>query len=321
MPLESATYISGLNSANPAHTDPIAQGDAHSRLIKATLKNTFPNFTAAALSSTQSAIDAAVAAVTGGTVTVGAGSAASPSLSVNGQGGLYSPGAHQVGIETNGTAALVVNSDQSVNFAGALVAASTVSAAGAYSGGTGQLIPTGTPLPWLTDTAPTGFLMANGQAVSRTAFAALFTVFGTAFGAGDGSSTFNLPNMQEVTLVGKSGMGGASSPGRITHLANRNVLGAVIGEEQHTLTLAEAPTGQFTFNDVTHTHTASTNANQAATGQQAPVSGGPTYPNFGTGATVTVNASLTGCSITDQAGGGAHNNVQPSFVVNYIIKT
>ena len=46
------------------------------------------------------------------------------------------------------------------------------------------------------DTAPDGFLKANGAAVSRTTFSALFNAIGTAFGAGDGSTTFNLPDMR-----------------------------------------------------------------------------------------------------------------------------
>ena len=46
------------------------------------------------------------------------------------------------------------------------------------------------------DTAPDGFLKANGAAVSRTTFSALFNAIGTTFGAGDGSTTFNLPDMR-----------------------------------------------------------------------------------------------------------------------------
>lgn len=54
--------------------------------------------------------------------------------------------------------------------------------------------PTGTPMLWLTDTAPVGWLLATGQAVSRTTYADLFSVIGETFGNGDGSTTFNLPD-------------------------------------------------------------------------------------------------------------------------------
>ena len=63
MPLETATYISDLNISNPANSDGLNQADDHMRLIKSAVKATFPNFTAAALASTQANLDAAVAAV------------------------------------------------------------------------------------------------------------------------------------------------------------------------------------------------------------------------------------------------------------------
>lgn len=63
MPLETATYISELVVTNPANSDGLNQADDHMRLIKGAVKATFPNFTAAALQSTQAQIDAAVAAV------------------------------------------------------------------------------------------------------------------------------------------------------------------------------------------------------------------------------------------------------------------
>ncbi len=63
MPLETATYIEELVPANPAHADGLNAADAHMRLIKSTLQATFPNFTAAALTSTQAQIDTAVTAM------------------------------------------------------------------------------------------------------------------------------------------------------------------------------------------------------------------------------------------------------------------
>lgn len=65
-----------------------------------------------------------------------------------------------------------------------------------------QLVPTGTILPFGGASAPDGFLLCDGSAVSRTTYAALFAVIGTAYGAGDGSTTFNVPNGQGVGLTG-----------------------------------------------------------------------------------------------------------------------
>ena len=66
--------------------------------------------------------------------------------------------------------------------------------------------PTGSVITWITNTAPTGFLFCEGQAVSRTTYSNLFAVLGTLYGSGDGSTTFNLPNRK-----GKVGVGYDSS--------------------------------------------------------------------------------------------------------------
>ena len=63
-------------------------------------------------------------------------------------------------------------------------------------------VPTGAILPYGGATAPTGYLMCDGSAVSRTTYSALFAVFGTTYGAGDGSTTFNLPNAKLRFLLG-----------------------------------------------------------------------------------------------------------------------
>jgi microcystin-dependent protein len=84
---------------------------------------------------------------------------------------------------------------------------------GLFSGGTeiinnGELleggIPTATIVPWTTASVPSGFLECAGAAVSRSTYAALFAIVGTTYGAGDGSTTFNLPNLQDNVAVGKS---------------------------------------------------------------------------------------------------------------------
>lgn len=63
-------------------------------------------------------------------------------------------------------------------------------------------LPTGTVLPFVGATAPSLFLIADGSAVSRTTYAALFALMGVAYGAGDGSTTFNLPNLKGRSIFG-----------------------------------------------------------------------------------------------------------------------
>lgn len=63
-------------------------------------------------------------------------------------------------------------------------------------------IPTGSVFPFAGITAPEGFLLCNGQEVSRFTYAKLYEVLGDIYGAGDGSTTFNVPDYREVALVG-----------------------------------------------------------------------------------------------------------------------
>ena len=72
---------------------------------------------------------------------------------------------------------------------------------------------TGTILPWSTASIPTGFLECAGANVSRSTYADLFGVIGTTYGAGDGSSTFGLPNLADNVPVGKSGTKALASTG------------------------------------------------------------------------------------------------------------
>ena len=127
--------------------------------------------------------------------------------------------------------------------------------------------------------------------------------------------------MCEVSPIGKKGMGSAAARGLINSITITS-LGAVVGEERHTLTLAEAPTGQFTlnFNDPGHDHELTPTGNAGLQNN-----GGGTISRTGINADVHYEAvsNTTGitASITDHASGGAYNNVQPSSVVNFIIKT
>ena len=74
-------------------------------------------------------------------------------------------------------------------------------------------VPTGGMLMWGTASAPTGYLLCNGSAVSRTTYSALFAVIGTAYGAGDGSTTFTLPDFRDRFPVGAGTTYAANSTG------------------------------------------------------------------------------------------------------------
>lgn len=136
-------------------------------------------------------------------------------------------------------------------------------------------------------TAPTGWLACDGSAVSRTTYAALFTAISTTWGAGDGSTTFNLPDFRRRTSVGSGG----TSSGTLG-----NAVGNTGGAESVALSIAEMPS---------HTHGVF-GATFTAVGGTANAFG---PNNFGTTLQTGSNGS-----------GTAHNNIPPSAVVLKIIK-
>ena len=98
---------------------------------------------------------------------------------------------------------------------------------------------TGTIVPWSSASVPTGFLECDGAAVSRSTYSALFAVVGTTYGAGDGASTFNLPNLADNVAIGKSpGKALASTGGANTVASTGNVGGSTANATLSTPQLA-----------------------------------------------------------------------------------
>jgi len=149
-----------------------------------------------------------------------------------------------------------------------------------------NLLPTGLITPFGGDTAPSGWLICDGSAVSRTTYASLFEAIGTTYGGGDGETTFNLPNFKGKVIVGLD-----------SSQTEFNSLGKTGGEKTHTLTIPEMPS---------HTHGLWTR---------------DAYGGGTSGGTIHWEASSSRAITTQSTGGGgAHNNLQPYAVVNYIIK-
>jgi microcystin-dependent protein len=299
MPLETASFINGLDATNPAAGDTVGQADDHLRLIKATLKATFPNVTGA-ITPTHTEINGILARL--------------------------------AALET--------------------------------SPGT----PIGTIRPFAGASVPALHVLCDGRAVSRTTYAALFSALGTAWGSGDGSTTFNVPDLRGRVLVGKDDMGGTAA-NRVTSAGsgiNAAVLGASGGSQflqAHTHTASSGSSGSHTHTastgsagDHNHTGTTSANGDHAHTTTISLVSGtegnaalsgltggdnaisshsftsstagahSHTFTTSTAGAhTHSVSVSTEGAhthSVTvDSAGAGSSGNMPPSAVVNFVIYT
>ena len=118
-------------------------------------------------------------------------------------------------------------------------------------------VPAGIVSAFAGVTAPAGWLMCYGQAVSRTEYSALFTALSTTYGSGDGSTTFNIPDLRGRAIAGVDNMGGtAASRLTSTVLSASNTLGATGGTQTHTMSSAEMPSHTHTQDSHNHTQNA-----------------------------------------------------------------
>lgn len=139
--------------------------------------------------------------------------------------------------------------------------------------------------------APASWLLCDGSAISRIIYSVLLGIIGTAFGAGDGSTTFNVPDFKGRFAVGKDDLGG-SSANRVTASQADNI-GQGSGAESHQLTVAEM---------AAHTHGVGTSVGATGAAVQA------------------VTHNTAGDSSSSTGGDGAHNNMSPYQTVAYIIR-
>lgn len=183
-------------------------------------------------------------------------------------------------------------------------------------------IPIGASVDFWGATAPnSSFVLAYGQAVSRTTYSSLFTLLSTTYGTGDGSTTFNLPDCRGRVVAGKDDMGG-SAASRLTSTyfgGTATSLGAVGGLESHTLTTAQLASHSHSnsLTDPGHTHSLTTGTSVLTNPGAGSI--GSSGFSFGTG---TIVSSTTGITITNATAGSgnAHNNTQPTIIANKLIR-
>ena len=218
----------------------------------------------------------------------------------------------------------------------------------------------GTIKPWPKATAPSGYLLCNGAAISRTTYADLFVVTSTTYGAGNGSTTFNVPQLQGKTPQGYDGntynlaaTGGANTVtvSMTNNQAVSTVTSTVANNQAVTVTGAVSNTSLTEAQIGSHDHTA-----HFSSGNPNAVTGGPVIgwnqtirpmadgwapsPGWITGAlenagsgtghthahtlsgtlTGTVAVTTSGGTLTGTVAGAGTNSFSPYVVVNYIIK-
>jgi microcystin-dependent protein len=158
--------------------------------------------------------------------------------------------------------------------------------------------------PYFGGTIPTGWLLCDGRAVSRTTYATLYAKIGTRHGPGDGSTTFNLPDTRDRALIGIGSLGASGTP---------------VGASEHALTVAEMPAHAHagsTAVDTGHTHTEWTDRGFNT------ANGGQANANTNTGRqeeTGVGHAAIT-LTIASEGEGAAFSLLPPSLVVGWLIK-
>ena len=156
----------------------------------------------------------------------------------------------------------------------------------------------GSIVMWPTASAPTGYLLCDGTAVSRTTYATLFALFGTTFGTGDGSTTFNVPNYTNRMPYGTT-------------------IGTTGGSVTTTLSISNMPTHVHTITDPGHSHGIPRKNELSGTVELYVAGGGGDVISD-----LSTNTATTGITQTDAAGSGtAVTTISPYLGINFIIKT
>lgn len=229
------------------------------------------------------------------------------------------PGPHAASHESGGSDEVELAANQITGTAVTLADTGTVTTTMLASAVQELLVPTGTINSFAGSSAPTGWLLCYGQSVDTTTYATLFGVIGYAYG-GSGSS-FNIPDLRGRVPAGLDNMGG-SDAGRLDWA---NTIGTASGAQTHTISTTEMPA---------HNHSGSTSYvgdhghsiynGVGFTGSSTPYA----YYASGNGAIGCCYGGVAGggahshsLSINNTGGGGAHNNMQPTMLLNYIIKT
>jgi microcystin-dependent protein len=180
-------------------------------------------------------------------------------------------------------------------------------------------VPIGASIDYWGTTAPnSSFVLAYGQAISRSTYSTLFSLFSTTFGSGDGSTTFNVPDLRGRVVAGADAMGGVAASRLTDAVAGMDSLGDAGGAQSTTLVTANLPpytpsgslTGSQSFGNI-----------QQNSSTYQPQGGGSGVAAFANNVSVVVLGS--GFSFSGTAQGGTSTpftNVQPTIIANKLLR-
>ena len=197
--------------------------------------------------------------------------------------------------------------------------------------------------PWGKSTAPNGYVLCDGSAISRSTYADLFGVIGTTYGAGDSSTTFNVPNLQGKMPQGYDGntynLAGTGGANTVTVAVTNNQAATNATNQAVTVTGSISNTSLTSAQLASHNHTPSSNQNKFEQGNPGnsifgfqffelnPGLQNIALNNAGSGTghnhAHTLSGTLTGnitTSLTGAVTAAGTNSFSPFVVVNYIIK-
>lgn len=177
------------------------------------------------------------------------------------------------------------------------------------------LLPAGSIVPYAGNSAPSGYLLCDGSAVSRTTYATLFAVIGTVYGAGDATTTFNLPDLTGRVIAGKE-----ATATRLT-TAGGGVDGGTLGATGGAQTETASVSGSGTASGSLTVSASGTTDIPSSDPPNRSGSGGINVAGSAHVHTVTVTGTTSGTmSVTTTGTTASATNVQPTIVLNYLIK-
>ena len=162
-------------------------------------------------------------------------------------------------------------------------------------------MPTGAIITWTVTAAPSGYLTCNGDAVNRSTYSGLFAIVSSLYGDGDGSSTFNIPDLRGKFQAGFRTTVATGLTSVTAGMIESTTIGNTGGVQAVSLATAQIPS---------HSHALTSVYSQGA--NQSNVPGLRRYSEVNTAA--AMNTSVAG-------GGGVHSNIPPTIILNYVIKT